>query len=303
MKRTQVLGGGARQLVMASAIAAALDTDTAEEVTLTVSEPGVLDLDTLCIFAGATAVELYASQDFSLYTRIDSIKINNSLQLLRGRNIASAAGTAGAPGGAFSAYRQLNQIPLGQWDMDTADTVTIGLSVGGTGIAANTSFAAAFTPKDRGRGNSPVLIAKRPYSYVGSPVAEIAAAGSGTNTITFDADGWMSLSSLNIGGLSDETPGSAGLSSDPCGVSTITSITLPNGSNVLIGQNSPNAPAAMFGAGQRAFSFADLGVYPVSAGSTLAVALKNHSADVVNTNIGVRFLDKKDVASVDGCPC
>ena len=98
MKRTQVLGGGARQLVMASAIAAALDTDTAEEVTLTVSEPGVLDLDTLCIFAGATAVELYASQDFSLYTRIDSIKINNSLQLLRGRNIASAAGTAGAPG-------------------------------------------------------------------------------------------------------------------------------------------------------------------------------------------------------------
>tara|TARA_R100001594_G_scaffold139345_1_gene183688 strand:+ start:165 stop:1022 length:858 start_codon:yes stop_codon:yes gene_type:complete len=269
--------------------------------TLTASEPGVIHLDTLCLGIGSATGINAPGADYVRTGVVTSILAYNSIEMIRGR------GDVIAPSGAFSAYRGINAIRLGDYKMQAGDTIAVTYQDDGTNTAAYVgSWAAAFTPA-MSRGGVPEPLGRSLYSA--STVLDLAAGAAGNCTMTFDEDGIFSLSSLQSRVLLDLASAAAagtGQWIDGSTICDITGITLPSRNNMLIGQNTPVAPASMFSAGYRSYSFESgetgFGAIPVSAGDTIVIGYDLNNTDVgASVSFGGRFYPAAGVPSGTSC--
>lgn len=270
---------GERELVMASPSQAG---DTANDVTLTItaSEPGILDLDRLVLQVSIDEAEIQGT-DFADQGFCTGLLVQNSLQLIRGRNNPEA------PTQVWSGTRGISgAMPLGRVTLETGDTIAAGYHVDGTDVDYTATLGAPFLPRNS-RGMSLPVPNWQPV-YAASPATAIAAAGNGTITITFDEDGIMDLTSLQMGGLNATANIGNGTYKDATGLLQVTSLALPSSNEIIVGQNTPVAPGTMWGA-NRSYTWAAFGSYAVSAGSTLVATVSNAGVDVVNASLGLRF--------------
>ena len=266
-------------------------------LTMTASEPGIVRLDTLCIGAGQKTKVNASTNDLVPWGNVSSILVYNAIELVRGRN------TPVPPSGSFSAYRGMNAIRLGDWSVAPGDTIAVSFNDDGDNTSDyEAQIGAAFTPKNMRGG---VLEPDGPCTYAGSPVADIAADGQGTCTLTFDEDGIFALSSiqsrifLDLAAVAGVTSGQWSDASAAC---AITAITLPSGNAVLIGQNTPALPSQMLAAAERKMTFSKLGAIAVSAGDTVAVTYDNNATDEgVVASFGGRFYPASPVTSASRC--
>jgi hypothetical protein len=268
-------------LIAASPVAAALDTDADEVVTITISENGVLDLGRLQFWAAENSdIVGYSSHDLSECAQVTSILINGSTELIRGRN------TAAPPASVFSPYRAQRFLDLGEWAFSTGDTVAFTIQVQGTNITGDCTFAAPFMPRNIREGYvGPMPTSK--MQYTGSPVSEIAASATANLTATFDADGVVDLDGICFRAMDDQAAtgeyGPESLSS-----LLVTQITTPGNQQLIVGQ----APGGISGATFRATrngNWVHLGKLWVSAGSTLVCGVDNNSVDVKNASFGLPY--------------
>lgn len=285
-----------RQLIMGSPENGG-DAGANTTYTITASEPGVLHLDSLVLQIGYVEATNTPSPDLTPFGSITSMLVYNAIELLRGRN------TPVGPAGALSGYRGINALRMGDWKVQAGDTFALTFdddSVNGNSTRG--SIAAAFSPAMRRGG---VAEPTGPSTYAASPVVDLAAGGVGTATLTFDEDGVFSLSSIQSRVMMDLVADGAAATGpwiDASPITQITSITLPTGNAVVIGQNTPVCPATFFSAGLRSYSFAELGAISVSAGDTLAIAYDYDDTDVGATaSFGGRFYPAAPVARGGRC--
>jgi len=285
-----------RQLVMASPSgggAAGANTT----FTITCSEPGILHADGLVLGSAASSGINTPSADLVPTGAVTSVLAYNAIELVRGRN------TVTVPSGAFSAYRGINSVRLGDWKMQAGDTFAVTFDEDGDETAAYLgSIAAPFSPA-MSRGGVPEP--NTPCTYAGSPVLDLSADGQGNATLTFDEDGIFSLASLQSRVMLDLTA-AAGAAVGPwidgSVICDITGITLPSGNALIIGQNTPACPAAFFASAYRKYSFADLGSIPVSAGDTIVVSYDNNETqEGAVASFGGRFYPAAPVARAGRC--
>ena len=205
------------------------------------------------------------------------------------------------PAGAFGAYRGIAKgIPLGKWSVETGDTVQFDLELDGTGLQTVAQVGIPFLPRN-GRGASPPIPTWAP-TYSASPATAAAAAATGeTVQIEFDEDGIADLTSLQL--AATVQPG-ATVQPDLDGATAIaiSSIALPSGDNVVVGQNAKRAPGSIFAAGLRSYSWVNFGAYNVSAGSTIVVTFDNNAAEALDVVAGLRFYPKNGPANRNRCP-
>ena len=278
---------GLRELVMASPIQnGASGAANGVTCTLTASEPGLLDMDR-AVFGVMVDDAGIQGADLTSGALITSILVQNSIELIRARN------TPASPAAVFSGTRGIaSGIPLGKFALQTGDTVAVSIITGGSGLNWTASWGAPFLP-DNSRGASTPMPNWQP-TYAGAPLTNIATAGApgtgtaGTLTVTFDEDGVMDLTSLSLGGINETGNIGNGTYMDGLGGCNISSIQLPSSNEVLVGQNVPAYPATAWGPG-RSYTWAALGGYSVSAGSTLNVTVNNFLADDVDISCGLRF--------------
>ena len=261
-------------------------------LTTTISEPGVYHLSNMVVGVcqGDTAL---GTDNPSLVDslNISSISINGSQELIRGRN------SVVAPLGAFSPYRQLNNNYLPDIPVSSGNTIaiTIGSEAAETGTL-DASFAAAFSPnnqRDRVLAPAPAMSnLEMPCTYAGSVVLQLDAGASGQSvSLTFDEAGIFDLTSLQARGVCDltATPALTDLW-DGLPFVEIGQILLPNGNDIVVGQNSAVLSGPYLASGTRGFSWAQLGAIFVNGGDTVTFnAVANTGQDTVNFSFGGRF--------------
>jgi hypothetical protein len=265
----------AMELISASPIGDALDTDADETVTVTISEPGVASLGRMQLWACEnTDIVGYSSHDLSLCAQVSSVLLNGSQELIRGRN------TAAPPASVFSPYRAQRFIDFGDFALSTGDTVAVTLQVQGSNVTGDCTIAFPFNPRNVREG----YIGPMPnvqMSYAGSPTSQLASGASGNITTTFDQD------MLVIRAMDDQAAtgeyGPEALSS-----LLVTQITTPGQQQLIVGQ-SPGGCSAATWAATRTGNWVSMGKLAVSAGSTLVVACENNSVDVKNVSTGIPF--------------
>ena len=279
------------QIIMASPTGTLAAGGTAT-LTTTMSEPGIYHLSKMVVgvCAGDTALGT-ENPHLTESLAISSISINGAQELVRGRNDVVA------PLGAFSAYRQLNNNYLPNIPVASGDTVAITIA----NEALNTgtldcSFAAAFTPRNaRDRVAAPPPSASTldtPCTYVGSVVDDLAGPSTGGSCVlTFDEAGIFDLTSLQARGVCDLTA-TAALTDwwDGLPFVEIGQILLPNGNDIVVGQNSAVLSGPYLASGSRGFSWANLGAIFVNGGDTITFnAIANTGVDDVTFSFGGRF--------------
>jgi len=265
--------------------------------TITASEPGIFHADSLVLQVGYVEATNTPTPDLTPYGSVTSILAYNAIELIRGRN------TPSAPSGAFSGYRGINSLRLGDWKMQAGDTFAVTFTDDSVnGNATRGSVAGGFTPS-MSRGG--VLEPQGNATYASSPVTDLAAGAAGTCVLTFDEDGIFALNSLQSRVLIDlvaDGAAAVGPWDDGSAITQITGITLPSGNAVVIGANSGVCPATMFAAGLRSYSFANLGAISVSAGDTITVAYDYDNTDVgANVSFGGRFYPRQAVPQGRRC--
>ena len=287
---------GQRELFMA-APATTVDTGAGgASVTITASEPVDLDLDRLVIQAGKDGAGKSEgpAHDFAAEARILSIKVRNSIQLIRGQN------TVVCPAAPFSGVRGIpSGINFGVWRLETGDTVEFDISLLGTALDSTVSLGAPCLPCNS-RGPNPARPNWNPV-YTGSPVTQIAKTASGTITMTFDADGLVDLDSLvaHCSSLEDV----AAVQGEPLAAEAcigVTSINLPSGDALVIGKNTPSAPLQAW-APARSFTWSRFGLYQVNAGSTVEMGVTASGLNTFDLSMGARFYPNSGPANKGGC--
>jgi len=277
-----------RQIILGSPVAT-LSSASNVDLTITCNEPGTLHLDTLCISAGQITAARSMQASLTDYIAATSALVFGSIELIRGRN------SVVAPAGAFSPYRSLNQIRLGDWPVQAGDTFAVNIaSTIANSTAAECTMSAAFSPSTRRGG---VAEPGGASTYAGSPTSEGLATSTGNAvTLTFDEAGVFALGSLNVMASSDHTAaGTEGYWTDAASWCQITDIALPSGNKILVGNNTPTMSPASFSAGLRAFSWAALGAIPVSASDTIVITWDNPGATDVNLSFGGRFSPRQQL--------
>ena len=281
---------GQRELVMGSDVQnGASGAANAVTCTITASEPGSFDMERAVFGIMGDDANIQGA-DFTNQGMVTSILVQNSIELIRGRN------NPAAPTSAFTGTRGIaSAIPLGKFALQTGDTIAATISTGGCAVAWSAPVAAPDLPRNS-RGASTPLPAWQP-TYAASPLTNIATAGApgtgtaGNLTITFDEDGVMDLTSLHLGGINETGNIGNGTYKDGLGGCNVSSIQLPSSNVVLVGQNNPASPATMWAPG-RSYTWANFGAYAVSAGSTLVVTVNNFLPDDVDVSAGLRFFPK-----------
>jgi len=275
----------ARESLMCSPIVTALDTDAAEAATLTVSESGVAHIGRMCTFAALNSdVTGYSSLDLSNTIDISGLLFNGATELIRGRN------TPAPPGAVFSPYRNARVVDLGDWSMQAGDTIRASVEVQGTGIVGDFAFAVPFSPKNA----RPAYVGAIPQgqrSWAGSPTVELAAAATGNVTFTADQDGLVFLGDMVIRCTLDAAANGA-FGPEELSALALNQITLPSGTQLILGQNTPSAPSAIFRY-DRPFNWDGLGAEWVSAGSTIILNFTNDAPDQGNISFGFPFIPSR----------
>jgi hypothetical protein len=269
-----------REFLFASPIVTGISEGVATDVTLTVSEPAVLDFSRLLMhFSYTEDKAIYNGFDLSMASTVTSLLWNGAIQLIRGRN------TAEGPGSAFSPYRLGKIVALGEYSAATADTLLMQVQTEAdiSGSKGQANFAAPGVPRNRREGYvGPIPSA---VAYAASPISgDIASGASGTVTLTADSDQILDLSNMVINCTSDA---SAAGSTDPSNLSALVvdQITLPSGDKLILGQNTPTVAGAIWRAGRQS-NWVDFGFELVQGGSTVVVAFTNYSITAVNVSFG-----------------
>ena len=288
-----------RQFIMGSPVATlGFAAGSQQTITITASEPGVLHADTLCVQAGQDGPGPIPSPGIIQNLQVTSILAYNAIEMIRGRN------TPSAPGGAFWAYRGINSITLGDWDMQAGDTFAIQVvneSAGANLLTTTLSAQCAFTPRMVRKG---IPEPAGPCTFASSPNVVVAAGAANNATITFDENGAFNLSSLQTVVLS-EPIAAAGIGEwvDGSAMATIDTLQLPNSNSLILGQNTPVISVESLSAGYRKYSFADMGTIPVSAGDTIVANFNSNNAAnaALAVSIGGRFYPQQPLVRGRGC--
>jgi hypothetical protein len=269
------------EILCASDLAAALDTDADEVATITISENGVLDLGRLQFFAAENSdIVGYSSHDLSECCEVSSILINGSTELIRARN------TPAPPASVFSPNRAQRFLDLGQWAFSTGDTVAFTVQVQGSNVTGDCAFAAPFMPRNVREGYiGPMPTSK--MQYAGSPTSQLAASATGDVVCTFDSDGVVDLNGLVVRACDDQAA-TGEYGPESLDTTLITQITTPGSQQLIVGQSPGGCPAATFRA-TRNGNWVNLGKLWVSAGSTLTLGIESTSVDVKNVSFGLPF--------------
>ncbi len=254
--------------------------------TLTVSEPGALDLSRLVM--GSTYTQdvgppNYVDYDATGATFCSSLLWNGAQQLIRGRNAPQA------PGGAFSALRNGPVIPLGSFAGQSSDTLALQLTmpantVGAAGGATTFSFVTPIQPQNRRQGYTGIL--PKQVAYAGSAVQAIVGGGAGNIVFTADSDMVVDLASMVVSVIPDMNATAAfSANFDAASLAGITQITLATGERLVLGQGAVAVPGTLFSAKRQA-DWVRLGLEQVQGGSQITVAIQNLGANQANFSVG-----------------
>ena len=270
-----------REFLLASPLAAGLNTAAPQTATITASENGVVHLDRLLVGAGATNEQAgYNGYDLGLGLEVQGLLVNGSIELIRGRNNPSA------PGSVFSPKRERPVIALGDWAFGTGDTLALLGEVQGVGVTGQMVIATPFSPRNKREGYIGALPAVR-QTYAGSPNTAIAAGATVNVTITFDQDGVADLDSLIVRGMyANNAAGSNDY--DQLSGAFVNQITLPSGDQLILGQGVFGVAASIF-AGTRAGNWWSPGKEWVSAGSTIVFSINNFTPVNADFSVGCPF--------------
>lgn len=253
------------EVVLAGALQATAGTAAAFTVTVTVNEPGILDMarGVLCVAGDTQLAE--SPRDFTPWCRIQAITLNGSVLFLRGRN------TPGAPGTVLWAYRQNDIVRLPRVRVTTGDVILITALYRATGGVAD-AFAAFPLAVDRLRGKpTPAVQFANGEVLTGSAEATPADATATTVTMTFDTSGWIDASRICFNATQD-----IGATVRPITATAlygIRSLQLRTSDVFLVGGGTDiQMPMAAF-AGNRQFNYFNLGWHSVTAGDTMTASV------------------------------
>ncbi|ETW93079.1 MAG: hypothetical protein ETSY1_40800 [Candidatus Entotheonella factor] len=266
-----------RELFMTSEIVTTPGPSGAYDITIVVSESGWLDMSRCVMLAASTSVLPDQTRvDLLSVTRVDSMLVNNSEELIRGQ------GRVGAPAGVFSPFRQYLPIRLGKWWLEGGNSINIRLSVDVSveGVTFQGAFGAAcpFQPDNERLYEVPEAVREGTYTYLASPAVAIAGSSSADLIITCDQNGIVDLRSLQI--LASRDP-VANYDQDIVSVAAIESILPPDGQQLILGgtdaarQQLRAAPAATFGHLGRRFNWLDFGCLTVATNNQIVVRVRN----------------------------
>ena len=282
-----------RELIMCSPTGS-ISTGSTATLTMTISEPGRLRLSNLVLSAAFGTAASAASPNIIDQLNMSSALVNGAIELVRGR------GSVVAPAGAFSAYRGVNNIPLPDIHVQAGDTFAVTLGSESTNSGAiDCSMSCEFSP-DNVRES--VMEPARAAVYAGSDVVELDAGGAGSATFTADEAGTFSLASMQFRAYLDLAAAGAAAGDWANGESQceISSIQLPTGNELLLGQGSNVCNGSYFAAGRRSYSWYEGGAIRLSGGDTIVYTLTNTGADTLNASFGGRFYPDK-FRGYDGC--
>lgn len=283
-----------RELLVGSPIATALDTGTPETVTVTANEQMDIDLDRPLVFAGLNADIIYGQLGYGQLIFTPSLQLKGrARQLVRGAAGAMYPVSWGVPRAV------VRPTPIGGWrSWGGGETIALMLQVEGTNFTGDAALAYPCLPS--GGMVGPVIRPRGfPTMLAGVPQT-VAAGGAGTLTLTPDADGYIDLSGIVINGLSNEATATTGRFQDAVRGSFMTSLELPNGSDLLIGQGTPVAPLGVFHASRNANYF-EPGFLKISNGTNVTVSFTNNGPDIADFTIGAPFWPS-DGSPVDNMP-
>lgn len=265
------------ELLVGSPLATALDTDAPEVVTVTPGEKMTVHLSRALLYAGMNTVAgVYPTLNMAEHTGVTALSVyGTGIPLLRG--------TAANPGGIFSPRRQRQWFDLGWWDLSSADTILATLELQGTAIVADAAIALPCLPANARFSIDVNPKTLGPSLIAGSSLADsLAAAGSANLDFVATEDGLLDLTGASMFSLADSNIEADGqLHIDALGTIQIDGITLPSSVPLLIGSNTPVAPAALF-AVDRTFDWVDFGVYYVTSGQTVRISVTNNGADAAS---------------------
>ena len=272
-----------REFLMASPLSGGLNTGVPQVSTITASENGVAHLDRLLVGAASTVdVVGYNGYDLGLNMEVQSLLINGSIELIRGRNAPAS------PGSIFSPARVRPIVSLGDWTFGTGDTVALTGQVAGAGILGNLTTAVPFSPRNVRLGYTGVPPASR-ATFAGSPAVAIAGGAALNVTVTFDQDGIADLDSMIVsGGPNPSAVAGASISHDALTGAYVTQITLPSGDQIILGQAQFGAAASIFSA-TRPGNWFSPGQEWVSAGSQIVFNIANVAAQGCSFQVGMPF--------------
>jgi len=253
------------EVVLAGALQGTFNTATASTVTVTVNEPGILDMarGVLCIAGDTQLAE--SPRDFTNWARIQAITLNGSVLFLRGRN------TPGAPGAVLWGYRQADIVRLPRVRVTTGDVVTVTALYRATGGVANGMVMFPLAA-DRLRDIRPPAVPFQNGEVLsGSAEATPADATATSVTMTFDTSGWIDASRIVFNATQD-----IGATVRPIAITAlygIRALQLRTSDVFIVGGGSDiQMPMAAF-AGSRHSNYVNLGWHSVTAGDTMTASV------------------------------
>jgi hypothetical protein len=262
---------------------------TAAAMNATASEPLVADLSR-GVFSATDDADADDAGYFANACYLTNVRTQSGAEsLFRGSS-------AEAPAAGFDGLRGMERVyGLGTHKLDAGEFVGINVATD-TGLGLIGAFAVPAAPRNR-RGR--VALPKNVPGVIFAGNVDVAAGNTGTATLTAPEDMIIDLASLVTG--ADGAPGTNLRWLDQLQALEITAITLPTGENLIIGQNTPVAPAMAFHA-ERRFDFFKLGAIRIGSGASISVAFANQSA--LNTTAKVAFQAYTSAqAAKGGCSC
>jgi len=263
----------------------------ANAVVLQMNQAGTVDLDRLLIAGmSTTAVASQSTIDLNPLLRVGSVRLRNTTELIRGD--ASSASPVQAPGGVFNPLRSYTPVRLGRVRLEARETISIALHVNAAGVTAVGSFAVPYVPDQpdqfsAGQAN----LAGRSQSYAASTLTAINAGAVQPVTISFDGNGMVDLSSLQL--LASANP-AANYQQDVVAAMQVISIQIPGRNELLTGVDAGvgfelAAPGPMFAAFGRRNSWVDFGPIEATQSNTVQAIIANRGASNAVVAIGARF--------------
>ena len=263
-------------------------TGTAANMNATASEPLVSDLSR-AVFSATDTTDTDASGYFIDSCWISNVRVQSGAEsLLRGATAQMAAS-------GLSPLRGMKSVNgWGQHAQDAGEFVGI---VAGTdsGLGITGAFAVPARPKNpRSRIASPSNVPGVSFSSFTA-----IATGPGAVTLTAPEDLIVDLSSLVLG-----ASGAIGANLkwlDQLQAFDVNGIVLPSGENIVIGQNTPVAPAMAFH-GKRSFDFFDLGCIRIGSGASIRLNVTNLGDATQDLNVSFQAYTSAQ-ARKGGCSC
>jgi hypothetical protein len=253
------------EVVLAGALQGTVNAGTAATVTVTVNEPGLLDMARGVLAVAGDTQLAESPRDLTPWSRIQAITLNGSVLFLRGRN------TPGAPGSVLWGARQTDIVRLPRVRVTTGDVITVTILYRATGGKANGMIMFPLAV-DRLRGKPvPAVAFQNGEVLTGSAEATPADETATTVTMTFDTSGWIDASRICFNATQDIQATIRPITAT--WLYGIRSLQLRTSDVFIVGSGTDvQMPMSAF-AGDRQFNFVNLGWHSVTAGDTMTATV------------------------------